>query len=123
MRLKFSWSSGTADIDLYDTPTARRLSEVVPFEASANTWGDEVYFDVPMEAVRESDARDVVERGEVCHWLAGPALALLFGPTPVSQGDECRLISDANVLGKVVGDPAVLAAVRSGDTVRVEPAD
>ena len=123
MRVLFCWSSGTVDIELYDTPTARRLIEVVPFEASANTWGEEVYFDAPMEAVREPDAREVVERGEVCFWLQGQALALLFGPTPVSQGEECRLISEANVLGRVVGDPSVLAAVRSGETVRVEPSN
>ena len=86
MRVLFCWSSGTVDIELYDTPTARRLIEVVPFQASANTWGEEVYFDAPMEAVREPDAREVVERGEVCFWLQGQALALLFGPTPVPRG-------------------------------------
>ena len=123
MRVVFRWGSSAVDIELYDTPTARRLTEVVPFEASASTWGDEVYFDAPMEAEREPDARQVVECGEVCFWLQGSALALLFGPTPVSQGNECRLISDANVLGKVVGDPSVLSSVQSGDTVRVEPAE
>ncbi len=123
MRLLFSWSSGRVDIELYETPTARELAAVVPFEASASIWGEEVYFDAPMAAAREPDAREVVERGEVCFWLQGSALALLFGPTPVSRGDECRLISEANVLGKVVGDPSVLAAVESGEVVRVEPAD
>ena len=123
MRVLFSWNSGRVDIELYEPPTARELAAVVPFEASASTWGDEVYFDAPMAATREPDAREVVERGEVCFWLQGSALALLFGPTPVSRGDECRLISEANVLGKVVGDPSVLAAVESGELVRVEPAD
>ncbi|WP_231640765.1 cyclophilin-like family protein [Nocardiopsis sp. NRRL B-16309] len=87
----------------------------------AGTWGEEVYFDVPVQADREDGATDSVEPGAVC-WLAGAALAQSFGATPLSQGAESRLASAANVLGRVDGDHRVLAVVRDGDTVRVDRA-
>ena len=86
------------------------------------TWGEEVYFDVPVQADREEGATDSVEPGTVCYWLAGAALALPFGATPLSRGVESRLASAANVLGRVEGDHRALAAVRDGDTVRVDRA-
>lgn len=88
----------------------------------ANTWGDEVYFSVPFSAQAEPDAAVVVDRGSVCFWLEGDALALLFGPTPVSTGDECRLISAANIVGRIDGDPEVLRTVVAGDPIIVERA-
>ncbi len=123
MRIRISWSSGKVEAQLNDTPTARKLLEVLPVVAGANTWGDEVYFSVPMEAELEPDASDVVDPGTVCFWAAGNALALLFGPTPASHGDECRLVSAANILGQIEGGPQVLAAVRGGEEIRVEQAE
>ena len=119
-RIRIAWTRGDVVAELRDTPTAQRLLESLPYENTANTWGDEVYFRLPFDAEREPDATSVVDKGAVCFWLDGSALALLFGPTPVSKGDECRLISDANVVGNIVGDPTVLRSVRSGDTIRVE---
>ena len=103
MRVLISWSSGSVTARLDDTPTACKLMEVLPYEGSANTWGDEVYFRLPFAAEREATASTLVAKGAVCFWLEGSSLALLFGPTPVSQGEECRLISDANVLGMIEG--------------------
>ena len=108
----------TAALD--DTPTARLLLRVLPCSSTANTWGDEVYFEVPVEAALESGARQVVDPGTVCFWVEGSSLAVPFGPTPASRGRECRLVTKVNVLGKLDGDPRVLAAVRDGDRVRVE---
>ncbi|MBT3058760.1 MAG: hypothetical protein G8D61_09430 [gamma proteobacterium symbiont of Ctena orbiculata] len=119
-RIRISWPSGEVTAELVDTPTTAKLLGVLPYEGSANTWGDEVYFSLPFSAEREPDATSVVEKGTVCFWLGGSALALLFGPTPVSQGDECRLISDANIMGRVAGDPTLLRSVRDGDPVRLE---
>ncbi len=119
-QIKILWSAGEVTAELRDTPTARQLLGVLPLAASANVWGDEVYFSLPFSAEAEADASDVVARGAVCFWLDGDALALLFGPTPVSQGDECRLISPANIVGQMIGDPSVLGSVRSGERIRVE---
>ncbi len=120
--IRVIWSAGEVSATLRDTPTARQLLAGLPVESRANVWGDEVYFGLPFNAEREPDATDVVDKGAVCFWLDGDSLALLFGPTPVSRGTECRLISDANLVGQIDGDPETLRSVRSGETIRVEAA-
>ena len=119
-RIRISWQLGSVTALLEDTPTARSLVAALPCDASANTWGEEVYFSVPVKARLEPDARQVVDPGTVCFWVDGSALALPFGPTPVSKGDECRLVTRCNVLGKIEGDPRQLANVRNGAAVRVD---
>ena len=108
----------TANLRL--TPTSKQLLAALPCEGEANTWGDEVYFAIPLKAALEADARQVVEPGTVCFWVPGHALALPFGPTPISKGGECRLANPCNVLGQIDGDPRELAKVRQGMTIRVE---
>src|SRR5258708_6164782 len=105
MRIRISWESGEAFGTLNDTPTAKKLLKVLPSSSAANTWGDEVYFSVPVRAELEADASEVVPAGTICFWVQGQSLAIPFGPTPVSQGDECRLVTKVNVLGKLEGDP------------------
>ncbi|MBB1246584.1 hypothetical protein GL263_23980, partial [Streptomyces durbertensis] len=90
-----------------------------PFTADAQTWGEEVYFRTPVSPPLEADARQVVEPGTIAFWTDGDALALPYGPTPVSRGDECRLASPCNVLGRIDGDPRLLATVRPGDPITV----
>ena len=105
---------------LQDTPTARKILDALPIASRASTWGEEVYFDTGVEAELEDDARQVVDPGTVCFWVEGKSLALPYGPTPVSQGDECRLVTDVNVLGALEGAARVLATVQSGDAIEVE---
>ena len=100
--------------------TARELLRALPCESTASTWGEEVYFTVPVSAKREQDARQVVDPGSVCFWVEGASLAIPFGPTPVSRFGECRLVTKCNVLGRVAGDPRVLASVRDGDRIRID---
>ena len=102
------------------TPTVNQLVAALPQEASAHTWGEEVYFELPVVAALEADAEQVVAPGTVCFWVQGSALALPFGPTPVSPGEECRLVTRCNVLGKIEGDPRQLKKVKQGDLIRVE---
>ena len=85
--------------------------------------GREVYFEIDVGAQLEEDARQVVDPGTVCFWVEGKSLALPYGPTPVSQGDECRLVTEVNVLGMLEGDARVLASVRGGDPIEVVIAD
>ncbi|MFO1352975.1 MAG: cyclophilin-like fold protein [Gammaproteobacteria bacterium] len=119
-RIRLSWADHAVTATLADTPTARKLLAALPCEAAANTWGDEVYFRVPVQAALEPDARQVVDPGTVCFWVEGQSLALPFGPTPISHGDECRLVSRVNVLGKLDGDPKLLGTIKSGALIRVE---
>ncbi|MFD8270629.1 cyclophilin-like fold protein [Streptomyces flaveolus] len=123
VRIRISWPAGHLTATLGDTPTTQALLKALPLTASAHTWGEEVYFDTGVSVSRETDARQVVEPGTVAFWTDGDALALPYGPTPISRGDECRLASPCNVLGRLDGDPRRLASVRDGDPIRVEAVD
>lgn len=118
-RIRFNFGMLTLDAELLDTPTAKAIAAALPITSSALTWGEEVYFDVPVEMKREANARAVVTPGEVAYWPEGPAIALGFGRTPISQGNETRLASPCNVFAKALGDVKTLAKVKAGTKVEV----
>lgn len=118
-KLRIEAGKARFEVELADTPTARAVLAALPFSSTAQTWGEEVYFEAPVEAKLEPGAQQVVEPGTVCFWVEGSSLALPYGPTPASKGSEPRLVSPCNVLGRVAGDPRVLAKVRAGDPVKV----
>ena len=120
MRISIVWDSGKVIAEVGETPTGRKLFDALPCESTANTWGDEVYFSVPVSAELEEDARQVVDPGTVCCWGEGTSLAIPFGPSPSAKGDECRLVTKVNVVAKIDGDPTLLSSVRDGDRIRVE---
>jgi hypothetical protein len=118
-RVRFDFGSITFDAELLDTPTAKAIAAALPLDSSALTWGEEVYFDVPVHVAREKDARAVVTPGEVAYWPEGPAIALGFGRTPISQSGECRLASPCNIFARVLGDVKGLAKVKAGSRIKV----
>ena len=112
------------DIELRDdkTPSVRALVEKLPFKSRAQTWGDEVYFSVPFHAAREAGSRMEMEVGEVAFWPDGDAIALFFGPTPISDGAAPMAYSPCNILGRVAGDPTVLRKIKPGTPLEVTKA-
>ena len=107
--------------ELNDSPTARQVWEMLPIEGPAKIWGDEVYFEIPVVAGQEPDARAEVEVGELGYWPVGRAFCIFFGPTPASTDERPRAYSPVNVLGRVLGDVTCFRAVREGTRVRIAP--
>ena len=111
-----------ADAVLNDSPTARKIWEALPIEARGNTWGDEIYFAIPVKSSLEKDAKELVEVGDLGYWPSGNAFCIFFGPTPVSRGNEVRPASAVNVIGKIIADAKVFKKVADGVKVRIEKA-
>jgi len=122
-RIRFDFGELTLDAELLNTPTAMAIAAALPLTSSALTWGEEVYFDVPVDMAREKDARAVITPGEIVYWPQGPAIAIGFGRTPISKGSETRLASPCNVFAKALGNVKTLGKIRTGTEVKVSKLD
>ncbi len=119
-KIKITSGDITAFAELNDSPTARAIWDALPIAARANRWGDEIYFAIPVKRAPESDAREVVQVGELGYWSPGHAFCIFFGPTPASRGGEIRAASAVNIIGQVDGDARVFKRVKDGAEIKIE---
>ena len=122
-RIRFDFGILILDAEMMDTPTANAVLSALPLSSVVLTWGEEVYFDVPVTAAREASARAVITPGEIAYWPEGPAIAIGFGRTPISRASETRLASPCNVFARALGDVKALTAIKAGTRVSVTKAD
>jgi hypothetical protein len=113
----------TITLDLFDTPTADAVWVALPFDGEVLTWGEEIYFGVPVSVAREDDARAVVTPGEIAYWPDGESIAIGFGRTPLSRGDETRLASPCNIWATTADDVRRLSRVSAGTPVSLSRVD
>jgi hypothetical protein len=109
----------TVDAELGTSPTAAKIFEALPFESTTNTWGDEIYFTIPVTMEQEPDARADVEIGELAYWPMGKAFCIFFGPTPVSRDEKPRAYSPVNVFGRILGNATAFKGITVGARIRV----
>ena len=107
---------------LHDNATADAIWAALPLSGRGNRWGEEIYFDIPVQLPQADDARDVLEAGELGYWPVGSAFCIFWGPTPASAGDEIRAYNPVNVFGRLTGDAAVFAGVPDASPIRIEAA-
>ena len=103
-----------------ETPTAISIYESCPFNSIVNTWGEEIYFETNIKVKKEHDAKQVLNKGEIAFWVEGTAVAIGYGPTPVSVKDEIRLVTDVNIFGDTDFNLDLLKNVKSGENVIVD---
>ena len=118
-KIRITAGDVSATAVLNDTDTADAIWKALPIEARGSTWGDEIYFAIPVH-LDEEDGQEVVGMGDLGYWPPGHAFCIFFGRTPMSRGNEIRPASPVNVFGKVEGDATVFKRVSSGATVRLE---
>jgi hypothetical protein len=118
-KIRITAGSVSAEARLDGSKTAQAIWDALPLTAKAETWGDEIYFAVPVH-LKEELPKDVVAMGDLGYWPPGSAFCIFFGPTPASRGDEIRPASPVNVFGRLIGDSKAFKKVRSGTAVRIE---
>ena len=109
----------TLNIKLRSTNTANAIKNILPFKSIVKTWGDEIYFEIPIKKNLdlESDAKDVINLGEIAYWIDGKCIAIGYGKTPISQNNEIRLAAKTNIWGDAVLDVKELGKIRDGDEI------
>ena len=119
-QIKINIGGIEAYADLNDSETAKAIWEALPFDSHGSTWGDEIYFSIPVK-IKGENPKALVDAGDIAYWPSGSAFCIFWGPTPASHGDEIRPASPVNIFGKLVGDVKIFDGVGSL-RVRVERA-
>jgi len=120
MKIKIIIGKLSMEAELNDTPTGQKVAAALPLTSSFSTWGDEIYFTIPVTASLDSSAKEVVEMGDLGYWPTGKAFCIFFGPTPMSEPGRIVPASAVNIIGKVVGDAKRFKGVMNEREVTLE---
>ena len=108
--------------ELDDTACAQAVAATLPIEAAPNEWGDEFYFEIPVALPPDGTSTTAVRAGDIGYWPPGRALALFYGPTPLSTGPDPVPASAVNVVGRIAGDASELRTAKGARKVRIDRA-
>ncbi|MGB8218710.1 MAG: cyclophilin-like fold protein [Candidatus Methanoperedens sp.] len=122
MKIKIAAKSTEALAQFWNTKTASAIIKALPFESTAHRWGEEIYFEIPVELELEN-GKEVLDAGDIAYWPPGKSMYIFFGPTPSSKGSEVRAYSAVSVFGRVMGDAGIFGDVKEGERIRVEIKD
>jgi uncharacterized protein len=123
MKIRIVFKGLSLEAKLNRSDTAKKVADALPIESTARTWGDEIYFEIPVDALPEPDARRDVEAGELGYWPEGKSFCVFFGPTPASKDDNPRAYSEVNIIGRLAETPVEkLKTIKSGSKVKIEQA-
>ncbi len=121
MKIKIRIGELVLDAVLNDTTTARKIAETLPLRSGFNTWGDEIYFTIPVESALEANAVEEVQLGDLGYWPTGRAFCIFFGPTPVSREGKIIPASAVNVIGRITGDATRLKTIMEDTDIEIQP--
>jgi len=108
------------EAELFYSPTARKIEKVLPLDSSFNTWGDEIYFTIPVEADLEETAKEEVKIGDLGYWPTGKAFCIFFGPTPMSTEEKIVPASAVNIIGLIIGEAKLFKEVMNENRIKIE---
>ena len=98
--------------------TVRKILAALPIESMAKTWGEEIYFEIPV-TIGAENARETVSKGDLGYWPAGECFCIFFGKTPMTTSeDDIKPASAVNVIGRIE-NPDALKNHRAGEPVRI----
>ena len=122
-KIKIKAKDLVIEAELNESKTSALIMKILPIESDVNTWGDEVYFTIPVTADLDETAKEFVEVGDLGYWPTGKAFCIFFGPTPITRGGKIKPASSVNIVGKVIGDAKVFKKLKDGDEIRIERCD
>ena len=120
MKIRITVQDVTLNAELFDTACAREIATALPIITNPNEWGDEFYFEIPISFPPDETATTRVKGGDIGYWPPGKALAIFFGPTPISKGKDPVPASAVNLVGKISGEATVLRNVKGAKEILVE---
>jgi hypothetical protein len=121
-KIKITIKNITLYAELFNTKTAKAILNALPIETSPEEWGDEFYFEIPVQMPLDETATTKVKIGDIGYWPPGNALAIFFGPTPISKGSDPVPASDVNIVGRIIDDTTLLKGAKGADKIRIERA-